>query len=347
MAAYKFLEGFDHWASIADGTGKGWTITSFDGGPAISFAAGRFGGQALDGHAYPQRLSKALLSNQTTLYLGAAFSSDSAFPGQPDERGNLFAVSTGGTIQVALKAGVKTLAIVDSSGATTTINGFTMPAAGTWTYLEIGVVAGSSSSTGSISVRQDGAQLGSFNVPTVTASASAYDAAMYYAPDCENAAGRIDDIYLSNGQGIDTSFCGPLQVVTVYPTADIGTSSWTPSSGTALFSQVNEAQEDGATSTISTTINAAEADFAFSSLSGTLGTIVGVQSVITGIGSGGSTIAGKISSNGTVHVGPYANLAATYTAYAPECLELDPATAERWTAAGFAAATKGIVKGSP
>jgi hypothetical protein len=347
---FKFFEGFDYWASAADGVGKGWVITLFDeGSPGLSFPAGRYGGQSCNADAYPVRLAKPLPAQQTTIWMGVAISTDSNFGGVGDgEKSYIIAASCSGTIVCALgNSGVQSIQLTDSAGGTHAISGFTFPASGAWTYLELGLTAGATTETGQATVRQDGVSLGTFAISTTGSTNIYFDQINFYTLDCANSVGEIDDIYINNGAGLDPGFCGPMRVGVAILSADVGSgSAWTPASGTALFSQLNELPENGGTTHVSSSTDAALALFDVGSITGSLGTVVGVQPVIVAEGVN-STIAAQVISNSETVTTPFSSLTATYTGYAPTVLETDPSTGNRWTITAVQDATYGLLKGSP
>ena len=338
MTLYKHLEGFDHWASYLDGNGDGWSFPSF-----MTFPAGRYGGQSIkDPGGNGSGGTLTLPSNQTTLYVGAAFYADSW--GATNQ--NIITFLSSGTIVGKLQLnGVSNLQYIDSTGGTTSFARGTI-ANNTWSYFEIGIIADASAAPGNVVVRQDNSTIASLTVATSISGSVYFDHVGIFTPYA-GADGRIDDVYLYNNQGLDVEFCGPLQVFTAFPTGDISnTGSWAPTSGTTLYNMVNEVQEDGATTTITSPVDGSTAMFSYTTLPGTLGTIIGVQASTNGTSVGGS-IAPRISSDGTVEVGSSVALGASYTAHSSTTMELDPGTGLRWSISGFNTATKGIIKGSP
>lgn len=83
----------------------------------------------------------------------------------------------------------------------------------------------------------------------------------------------IDDFYITD----QASFLGIRRVETLRPSADTAQKQWTPNSGTANFSRVNEATVDGDTSYVSTTTVGFKDLYDFSDLSSNPALIDAVQ----------------------------------------------------------------------
>ncbi len=194
MSVVKGIEGFSNWSSYVDGLGTGWT---FPQSGNVAFVPGRFGGQALHGQGGNGCLiERALPSEQTAMWLGAAFCSDNYYNSNANPA--LIGLTTGGTPVLYLRQGGGTsnpvaLWLIDAAGGTTSVSGFLEPAVNTWTYLEIGVAAGANG-TGQVIVRQDSVPIGTFALSTVGTAAPYFDGLLFCAPYA-NAGGYLGDIY--------------------------------------------------------------------------------------------------------------------------------------------------------
>jgi hypothetical protein len=88
----------------------------------------------------------------------------------------------------------------------------------------------------------------------------------------------VDDLYVMDTSGtLNNSFSGDLAVQCIYPVSDSGTSYWTPSSGSAGYAMVNENPPDGDTTYISSSTFNNYDDFAFTTVSSSVGNILAVQ----------------------------------------------------------------------
>ncbi len=149
-----------------------------------------------------------------------------------------------------------------------------------------------------------------------------------------------DNIYTRN----DLTFLGPCQVTSRVPTSDSATEEdWTPSSGTDSWAMLDEAKQDGDTTTISSAAVGAITRVKSSTSIGTPATVHGmsVRSVYRKTDATARTIRNQILSNLTVALGATVNCQTTYAATA-DVWETNPATSTAWDKATVEAVEFGV-----
>ena len=114
---------------------------------------------------------------------------------------------------------------------------------GVWQYLELkAVVAGGS---GSVTFRANGVIDANVNAVTANLGSTAVGQAQWIVTLNQSGAfytSTVDDVYLldSTGSAPRNTFLGDSRVETLYPVADGAHTDWTPDTGTAHWSRVNQ-----------------------------------------------------------------------------------------------------------
>lgn len=318
--ALVLVEGFDHMI-VSLVTSKAWQTSP------TSMTSGRFGGQAARFTTGTSlTLAKALPSTYATLIAGFAYRSQFA------AAINFFAFRVGGTtiMTLGLNATAGKL-VVKNVGGTTIATGTTNILANVWNYYEIKAFVNGAS--GTCEVRLNGAaeiastvgNFGSTNIDTVAFLNGANNSNMDY-----------DDLYVldTSGSAPRNTFLGDVRVETLYPSADGAHLQWTPNSGTAHFSRVNESTStfpDGDTSYVSDA-NVGDIDtYACDDLSISSGTLYGLQTVTYARKDDAGTrqIAHVCRQGGSDSVGTTLTMPSSY-GFQTDIRAQDPSSAE-WT----------------
>jgi hypothetical protein len=304
------VDGFDHYSSV-DAAEKFWQ------GHIFGMVPGRgFGGQAMN-VIINNAVSKTLPSSYSTVIVGAAYklnaTNDSKLMGL-------------NTTQVTLHiTGTGFLYVRDSLG-NIVATGTTIVPTGTWFYVEVKAVKGSS---GTVEVHLNGgpeiaSTVGNFGT-------SNFDQIIFYN-DTLGGDTSVDDVVVMDGSGSapTNDFLGDVRVETLYPVADGSHVDWTPKTGTDHYAMVNEHLIDGDGSFV---YDANPGDKDSYIIETFIGTIYGAQLNI-GARKGDSAlrqIAPLIRQGGTDYVGTTRTLSADYVFYS-WLLDNDP-TGSPWLAA--------------
>lgn len=330
----RLIEGFDHVSTPTLLAAKGWTYS----GAVNAFPAGRINGRAFDMSAASvlATLTKSVPAT-STFVLGVAFNLPTQAGATACEIINVRAGATA-TFRISKTAADK-LQITNSAGTviatgTTTIN------VSTWYYVELkGFVNGASGTcelqlNGVSEIASTVGNFGSTNVDNILLNKpAAFSSAAHFL---------FDDIYVSDA----TTFLGDRHVETIFPTADGNYTQWTPDTGTAHFSRVNEnsgTYPDGDTSYVSDATVGHRDSYTMGDLSVLSGSIAAVQSVMYARKDDAATrqIAAFIRRSSADYDGATATLATTYAFYT-EIRETDPSTSAAWDISGVNAAELGV-----
>lgn len=319
----EFLDGFDHYVNNTNLTRK-WAVTS----SAVNLPAGRFGGNAIELTASPGAvLDSSLLSSIPTRTVGFAFWINGVM-----QVATFCAFQDAGTTQVDLRTTATGAVQITRNGtvlATTT--NVLLPNA--WYYLEFQATIDSISGAVMLKV---------WNGPGagIWASASGVNT-RFTGNSSMNGVSLMkftfDDFYCLNPSGTrNNNFLGESRIFTSLANADSASTGtnllWTPDTGTAHFSRVNEASPDDDTSYVFSSTPGQIDTYKRASISPT-GTIMAVQVTLTSRKDdvGPRTIAAAYrSSGGTNFAGSNMTPATTY-GMPRQIWEADPATTATWT----------------
>lgn len=208
-------------------------------------------------------------------------------------------------------------------------------AANTWHYVEVELVI--HDTTGSFKVWVDGTQvINQTGVDTRSnVGVNPADAdTIWLGIDGSNPAGSnvcsFDDFYYRD----TNTHLGPCKIETLRPDADTATKDFTPNSGTANFSRVNETLVDGDTSYVQASVVGNRDLYTLGDLSSAPASIyaLNVCQFAEKTDAAARTIYNSVQSNATDSDGSAFTLAASYGRF-DRILETDPSGGGAWTAA--------------
>jgi hypothetical protein len=214
------------WDYCGATTCNGWSA------PERVDIAGRFGGQAarVGGQNQVLSIAKALPSSYATLICGFAIQQSSGSAGQ-----DLFDIraSTTNACRVTLDSNGRIA--VKNSGGTTIATGTTVLRTGVWHYIEIKAFQNGASGTievhltGVVEIASTVGNIGSANFDTVLMTTGNGIIVFY------------DDVYVADTTGTwANDFLGDVKIATIMPSSDGAHTQFTPSTGTAHWSLVDE-----------------------------------------------------------------------------------------------------------
>jgi hypothetical protein len=353
--AIKLIEGFDHYSSAVLAALKSWTITP--GGttaPGVSYIPGRVTGQAVRvGYGTSASGSapyvKFLPAAQSTITFGFAWQIDSHLP---TGASIILARLRNGTnrtcdIRIAISGKIE----VTNAAGTLVATGTAVCTAGAWFYVEVKIVVNGASGTcqSQLNGAADiGSTTGNFGAAGVNV-----DNIMLF-PDTIQAGATtiqnsiwIDDVYVTDTLGgVNTGFLGDVHVETLYPSADGHYQMWTPNTGSAHFSLVNEHTtppfpDEDTTYVYDNVLNDIDS-YLMDDLSILSGTIFGVQTNLWSRKDDAvlRTIAPLWRLSGVDYVGANIVLATSYVD-GTQIYDTSPATAAAWTITELNAAELG------
>jgi len=340
-------EGFDNVSTIALLGAKGWTsVTSSGGGGAgiNSLIAGRISGQAIrvastsGGPASAGSMTVSLPSAASAFVVGFAFR----------KSGNVASAatvarlraSTTNTFNIALDTGGHLL--IQNSSGTTIATGTTALNNNVWYYIEAKVVINGAS--GSVTVHLNG----SSEIATTTGNFGSTGAdSLQFLATLDILNFDYDDLYvLTTGVAPNNDFLGDVTVETIYPTADGAHTDWTPDTGTAHFSRVNEHSgtfPDDDTSFVQASTVGNRDSYTFNSLSVLSASVFAVRTNLYARKDDAGTrkIAAVVRRAGVDYDGADASLSTGYSFFT-EIRETDPSTSAAWTVGGVNNAEFGV-----
>lgn len=329
-------EGFDIYDSAADiAATPYWTVVG--GGDLFTTTGGRFGGGAIgsdNNGAYFQLTLPSPIAQDSTTYFGFAFNIVSYFAANFPF---IDFIGSSGTILggVGTESSNGNVTIFEAGG--TVHNSSTQIPTGTWVWIEIKFINGSTSSNGEIQVRMNGTVVQTLATANFASGAETL-AALRFA-GVTTGGSHIDDLVVD-----DAGYLGDLRIDTLNVTADGSTMNWATSSGTA-HNDVDDplGASDGDSSFISSSTPSQEAQFAMEDLTGSSVDIFGVQvrAKAKKTDSGSRTFNGYIDS-GTVGSGTARDPTTSYTWSRDGLFTVDPNTSAEWTDSGVNGAEVGV-----
>ncbi len=331
--AIVMTEGFDMYNGTGANTGlqAKWTI----GAGSPSLVTGRFGGQALrtTQQASGLHVVRALPSTYNAFAHGTAFRAVS-LP-LVSTIGSCCAYESGGTIQFGWQ--------VDNLGALrvyrysslfagtllgTSANG--LIAANTWYFIECEALI--SATVGTVTLYIDGtAVLTLTGLNNKNAGTTTMDSIRFGGGGAYSSAWNqdVDDNYVRD----TNTKLGPCKIETLRPDADTAQKDFTPNSGTANFSRVNETLVDGDTSYVQATTVGNRDLYTLGDLSSVPASVfaLNICSFAEKTDAATRTIYNSVQSNATDSDGTAFNLAASYSRF-DRIMETDPSGGGAWTA---------------
>ena len=325
--ALRFIDGFDHYTTLAQMLYK-WTTTS-SGNAAPNQTGRRAGSLAATTGGGIGYFSK-VLDSQSTWIIGFAFKIASA---PTSERTFLVLYDTSGTAQVSLS--LTTAGLIQAyRGDMVTLLASAASALSSsgWCYLEMKATIADSG--GSIEVRKDGAPILTYTGDTKSSSSNA--TACTFRLGCSaGGAGAylIDDLYVCDGTGsVNNGFLGDVRVDTLFPSGTGSLSQFTPTGSVNNWENVDEASPDSDTSyNAADTVGSIDA-FTFSDLSAQNAIIMGVQlnNLACKDDAGSRVLHALTRVDGTNYEGADAALSDSYVDHR-QIWQQNPATASAWT----------------
>jgi hypothetical protein len=336
--ALTLIEGFDH-VDLATMRQKGWNLSTTSAGELI--VSGRITGNGYWLRQFPTtQLYKAFPAAQTTTIAGFAIK----IPHLPLATTAVFIIGGGGYV------GFNTagrLVLFNVSG-TAVATGTTAVTAGSWNFVEVKLVCGGSSGTGTVHLN------GAAEIAATTGNfgSSHTDVELQYEygasdpwTEATPANGLSwDDVYVCDASGsLNNDFLGDSHVETIYPAGDGYHHDWTPSSGTSHYALVDEEPPDGDTTYNYTQTVGAIDTYTMNDLLVSIGPIYGVQVVadLRKDDAGFRQAATVLRRASTDYVGATRTLNTTYQPYT-DLYNVDPSTSAAWDIPGVNAAEFGV-----
>lgn len=330
-------EGFDAYngTGVSPGLQAKWVVVG--AATSVSLVAGRFGGQALRVASTVNNVKmwcRPLPSAVSALAGGFAFRASSLPTGNGCTIAgwitsaltiwqNILQLNNDGSL-TASRAGPSTASAPLGSSVAAVI------VANTWHYIEYELVI--SDTVGVFKVWVDNVLVINLtNVDTRNGTPTTVEH-VAYGNSVNNVSGSgnndFDDHYATDGSRL-----GERRIETLRPAADTATKAFTPNSGTANFSRVNETLVDGDTSYVQGSTVGNRDLYTLGALSSTPSTIdaVNVVSFAEKTDATARTLYNSVQSAGTDSDGSAMALAASYTRL-DRIIELDPNGGGAWTA---------------
>jgi hypothetical protein len=335
--ALLFCDGFDHYAS-ADILKK-WTVANAVGSCVIDPTAGRRGGGAFTtttgGRGNP---GKTLAASYATLVAGVALNLSGPISGS----GVLWFADAGTTQVVVIFNADGTFSVKRGS----TVLATSSVAIGYNAYNYIELKATIHPSAGAIELRLNGVAIITASGINTRATANSSANGLYIGID-SNPGGSFnatfDDLYLCDTSGsTNNNFLGDCRIDTLFPNADGTYSGFTPSTGTAHWSTVDDAMPN-ITDYVSAGVASTKDSYGFTDLT-SAASVFGVQVCNAALkdDAGARSVANLVRSGSTDAQGPTVALSTSQLIYT-SIHETDPATSAAWTQSGVNAAQFGTV----
>lgn len=335
----KLIEGYDHMGTAAKLAVKGWTFTpSSRAGESstLTFTSGRINGNCAR-HSTPGggvgtmsqgSLKKTLPASYATLVQGFALRL-SALPASATD---LFTLMAGGTQTVRVRvASSGAISILNSGGTTIATGAAAAVSAGNWIFIEVKAFINGAS--GTVEVKTNG---GAYIASTVGNFGSSNLDGIASLANYNEITGTIDvdDVYALDTTGDNADFLGDSHVETLYPSADGANTNFTPDTGTAHYSRVNEhtgTYPDDDTSYVYSSTAGHRDTYVTTDLSALSGAVFGVQVNLYARKDDAATrqIAPVIRQGGSNFDGTTQTLSLSYAVYS-QIYDNDTASAD-WT----------------
>jgi hypothetical protein len=339
--ALKFVDGFDHYAS-ADILSK-WS--SFSGSVAISAGNGRRSSQAL---SYPSSttavLAKTLSASGATWTAGFAI-----FPRSGTvTAGMLFQFTDSGSDQIGIRLNADLTLQMQKQSTTLGSASVATLTANVWQYVEVKVVV--NNTTGTYEVRLNGVNiLSATGQNTRNTANNSANGVRFGARASDGLGGAgvttgiyIDDFYVCDSTGTNTTFLGDSRVDTLYPTGAGNTTQFTASAG-SNWQCVDETLQNGDSDYVQSSTATNKDTYGFSDLSHTPTSVFGVQINMYAKkdDAGSRTLCAVTRSGGSDTDGATQGLNTSYSNLI-EVLDTDPNGSIAWTKAAVNAAEFGM-----
>jgi hypothetical protein len=327
----RFFDGFDSYAT-AD-LPLLYNIVGTTGGSSFTIAAGqgRFSSGALKNSVSGgnEQVTR-FFDDQPTWVVGVAFKFATGGVAT-----SLIEISTGSGPQVELRMTSSNLLQVTSDGGVHVLGtGTTTLLTNTFYYIEFKVTISTSISANTCKARLGGTDeivvaTSSSTDPQATGTASRV--ALRY--DAASVVITWDDLYILDGTGsANNDFLGDMRVEDLRPNAQGHYSDYSVTGAGTHYGAVNETDEDGDTSYVSSSTVGNKETYTFPNLSSTPTAIAGIQlvSVARKDDAGSRAITPMFRAGGTDYSGTQLPLPDSY-GYLIQINETNPATSAAWT----------------
>jgi hypothetical protein len=324
------IDGFDMYGGTTHPITARWA-------GAAGTTTGRLGGLALSGSSFTSA-TVAVPGAPTQFSMGFAYI---ALTNLPSGNQPITTYRVAGSQQLTVGLAPDGSLIVGRLGDfTTTKIGQTASGvipANAWVYIEYEVVI--SATVGVFNIYVNSVQVLALSGVNTKAQTSGTIDQLQFFPGANTINMAVDDFYMTSV----ASKLGECRVETVRPSADTAQKDWTPNSGTANFSRVNESTVDGDTSYISSATPGQVDLYDFPDLSSAPSTIHAVQTTVIARKDDATarTIRSKVKSGATTGNGATTALGTSYTPIR-DIFVNDPNTSAAWTGANFNAAQAGV-----
>lgn len=326
--ALLFMDGFDHLSST-DLTKKWNSASSSISSPGRS-GSGQFASNG--------QLAKGLPSSYATLVVGIAVKWSTLPNGTQFIRFYDGLFGGGGTMQICVRQNLDgTVSVVNNSNVVlATSSSFGMQT-GVWNYFEVKVTF-AGSSTGTINVKCNGASVISSNAMTTISTANASASCVYFSAEA------MDDVYVCDTSGtLNKDFLGDVTIKTVFPNADGTYTQFTPSTGTAHWSLVDETTNNGDTDYVSSATVGNRDTYNFTDLSSVNVLAAQLHTIVKKEAAGDTVQVNTVCKSGaTVTTGTKVAPGTSYQLLSSSILETDPNTGSAWTLTNLNAAEFGV-----
>jgi len=333
-----FCDGFDHYAT-ADITKK-WTTQSLG---TINTSAGRRSGGAwlcANGNAY---LTKTLPGSYSTIIMGFAWK-----PVVAGAANAFIAVMREGSIEhIALNFNAANKFEIVRGGVGGTILATSTSAFSTGSFYFVELKVNVHDSTGVAVLKINGViEINVSSIDTRNGGTGIINNVGIGDPATWAHGGNdvYDDLYVCDtaGSAPNNDFLGDCRIDTLFPSADGSNSAWTPSTGTAHFSLVDEGTPN-TTDYVESNVVGSKDTWNFQDLAAITGIIYGAQICTAALkdDAGGRSIANTVKS-GAANADGATQAMSTSQVYFLDVFAVDPATGAAWTEANLNAAEFGV-----
>lgn len=335
----RIMEGFDHMATTALLATKGWSAS---GAGSFSIdSSGRINGRRLKSNAGNNSsvLTKNFPSAVATAHVGFAFMFDTL----PTSDASILVIRAGtaNTFVLAVTSAGK-LKVTNSGGGT----GATTLTVNTWYYIEAKVFINGASGTSTVHLN------GASEIGTTTHNLGStnVDNLQLYRDGAQWGTTvnlYFDDVYMLDTSGsTNNGFLGDFHVETLFPTSDGAHTDFTPDSGSAHYSRVNEnsgTYPDGDTSYVSDATVGDRDSYGFGNLTAVAGTVYALQTCMYARKDDAGTrqLAAVARPGSTDRDGATVTMSVSYTDFT-EIRETNPDTSAAWTISEINASEFGV-----
>lgn len=330
------MDGFDHYNNQTAAGYKGWQYSDNVGVGFIHVfygSGGRVNGQCITMHnennVVTQHYRKPLPVTATTVIVGCAFNLQGPHQGGGSDipSTQLLRLLDTGANQIWGFA-INSLGTMSVSGPWGTTTGTALFVGHTWFHVEVKIVIAGAS--GQLSTQVNGAP----DIAATTVNAGTTPAQFIeFGLNQNDYVYFADDLYVCDGTGAhNNNFLGDRHIDTLYPTADGFYQAWTPDTGTAHYSRVNETNFDADSSYVSTPTVGAIDSYQMSDVSVLSADIRGLQVNMFARkdDAGLRQAASLLRIAGADYFAPTQTMATGYVDYT-QMYEQNPATSADWT----------------